>query len=116
MPHPPRGAQILTSYRFPDPWDVGSEVLLGLEPPMRRRKHSEEQIIGILKEAEAGIPAKELARRHGISKWTFYRGKPKCGGGSQSKRQATSVGLVRPGGFEPPTLGFRKPRPCYGKY
>ena len=47
---------------------------------MRRSKHSEEQIIGILKEAEAGIPAKELSRKHGISEWTFYRWKSKYGG------------------------------------
>ena len=41
---------------------------------------TEEQIIGILKEAEAGGKTTELCRRHGISEQTFYRWKAKYGG------------------------------------
>jgi putative transposase len=39
---------------------------------MRRSRFSEEQIVGILKEQEAGAPTAELCRRHGIREQTFY--------------------------------------------
>ena len=39
---------------------------------MKAKRFSEEQIIGVLKEAEAGAKTKELCRRHGISEATFY--------------------------------------------
>ena len=39
---------------------------------MKRARFSEEQIIGVLKEAEAGAKVSELGRRHGISDATFY--------------------------------------------
>ena len=39
---------------------------------MKRSRFSEEQIIGILKEHQAGFGAKELCRKHGISDATFY--------------------------------------------
>ena len=39
---------------------------------MKRSRFSEEQIIGILKEHQAGLGAKELCRKHGISDATFY--------------------------------------------
>jgi putative transposase len=39
---------------------------------MKAKRFSEEQIIGVLKEAEAGAKTKELCRRHGISDATFY--------------------------------------------
>ena len=47
---------------------------------MKRSRFSEEQIIGILKEHQAGLGAKELCRRHGISDATFYKGRSKYGG------------------------------------
>jgi len=47
---------------------------------MRGKRFSEEQIIGILKEAETGLPVPELLRKHGISQGTFYRWKAKFGG------------------------------------
>ena len=47
---------------------------------MKRSRFSEEQIIGVLKEHEAGLPTAELCRRHGISAATFYKWKSKFGG------------------------------------
>jgi putative transposase len=47
---------------------------------MKRSRFSEEQIIGILKEHQAGLGAKELCRKHGISDATFYNWRSKYGG------------------------------------
>jgi putative transposase len=47
---------------------------------MKRTRFKEEQIIGILKEAEAGAKTAELARRHGVSEATIYNWKAKYGG------------------------------------
>ena len=47
---------------------------------MKKSKYSEDQIIGILKEAEAGIAATELCRKYGISDQTYYNWKAKYGG------------------------------------
>lgn len=47
---------------------------------MKRKRHTEEQIIAILKKAEAGMPVPELLREHGISQQTYYRWKSKYGG------------------------------------
>ena len=47
---------------------------------MKRKRFSEEQIVGILKEHEAGMPTAEVCRRHGISGATFYKYKAKFGG------------------------------------
>ncbi|MEP5863293.1 MAG: transposase, partial [Lentilitoribacter sp.] len=47
---------------------------------MRKSRFSEEQIIGILKEHQAGEAAKKLCRKHGISDETFYKWRSKHGG------------------------------------
>ncbi len=47
---------------------------------MKRKRFSEEQIIGMLKESEAGAKTKELCRKHGISDATFYNWKAKYAG------------------------------------
>jgi putative transposase len=47
---------------------------------MRRSKYSEEQIIGILKEHDAGVSTAEICRKYGVSNATFYKWRGKFGG------------------------------------
>ncbi len=47
---------------------------------MKQSRFSEEKIIGILREQEAGIAVKELCRKHGVSSPTFYKWKARFGG------------------------------------
>ncbi len=47
---------------------------------MKRSRFTEEQIIGILKEQEAGSKTADVCRRHGVSEATFYKWKAKFGG------------------------------------
>ncbi len=45
-----------------------------------KKRYSEEQIIKFLKEADAGVPVKELCRRHGFSEASYYLWRSKFGG------------------------------------
>ena len=47
---------------------------------MRKSRFTEAQIIGMIKEQEAGLPTAELCRKHGLSPVTFYKLKAKYGG------------------------------------
>lgn len=47
---------------------------------MRKSRFTEEQIIGMIKEQEAGLPTAEVCRKHGLSPATFYKLKAKYGG------------------------------------
>src|SRR6201987_12078 len=60
----------------------------GKDQTMQRKRHTEEQIIAILKEHEAGMKTADLCRKHGISEASFYNWKAKYGGleGLEAKR------------------------------
>lgn len=47
---------------------------------MRKSRFTEAQIIGMIKEQEAGLPTADLCRKHGLSPATFYKLKAKYGG------------------------------------
>lgn len=47
---------------------------------MKKSRFTETQIFSILKEADAGVPVKEICRKHGISDATYYNWKSKYGG------------------------------------
>jgi putative transposase len=47
---------------------------------MKKSRFTEEQIIGFLKQAEAGVPVKELCRTHGFSDGAFYKWRGRFGG------------------------------------
>lgn len=52
---------------------------------MKKKRYPEEQIIGILQEAESGVKTADLCRKYGISDATFYNWKAKYGGMSVSE-------------------------------
>lgn len=54
---------------------------------MKRKQFSEEQIIGLLKEAEEGAVGAELCRKHGMLSATYYAWKAKFGGLEVSESQ-----------------------------
>ena len=51
---------------------------------MRKSKFSESQIVGMLKDAESGVPVADLLRKHGVSRATFFKWRSKYGGASIS--------------------------------
>jgi putative transposase len=53
---------------------------LSEDQTMKRKRFSEEQIVGVLKEHELGAKTADLCRKHGISEATFYNWKSKFGG------------------------------------
>jgi putative transposase len=54
---------------------------------MKKSRFTEEQIIGIIKQQESGVPTAEVCRQHGMSQATFYQWKAKFGGMSVSDAQ-----------------------------
>ena len=52
-----------------------------------KKRSTEEQIIGFLREADAGLPVKELCRKHGFSEPSYYAWKAKVGGVKVSDAQ-----------------------------
>lgn len=58
---------------------------------MRTSRFSDEQIIAILREQEAGRPTAEVCRKHGVSSATFYKWKAKFGGMEVSEAKRLKV-------------------------
>lgn len=54
---------------------------------MKKKRFSEEQIIGFLREADAGLAVKELCRKHGFREASYYGWKAKFGGLNVSEAQ-----------------------------
>jgi len=73
---------------------------------MKRARFTEEQIIAVLREQEAGVPTAEVCRKHGVSSATFYKWKAKFGrlGATPAPSAARSAGTLRYAGAPRPGL------------
>ena len=69
---------------------------------MRKSRFTEAQIIGMIKEQEAGMPTAEVCRNHGLSQGTFYKYKSKYGGMDDAN---TSSGPCHPDRYTRRALG-----------
>jgi len=63
---------------------------------MRRSTFSETRIVGILKDAESGVPVPDLLRKYGVSKATFFKWRGKYGGAYNCERPHDRLGRVPP--------------------
>ena len=61
---------------------------------MKTSRFSETQILGILKQAEGGLPVPELCRQHGMSDASFYKWRAKYGGMDASMIAEKKAGLL----------------------
>jgi putative transposase len=85
---PELAGELKTVVNVFDPWarDRGEYYSLqwkargSAEGAMTRKRHTEEQIIAVLKDAQGGIGVHELCRKHGISDATFYKWRAKYAG------------------------------------
>lgn len=60
---------------------------------MKKPRHTDSQIMVILKQAESGTPVPQLCREHGMSTATFYNWRSKYGGMDASKNSKTKIAV-----------------------
>ena len=69
---------------------------------MKNGRYSDAQIMGILKQAEVGVPVSELCREHGVSSASFYKWRTKFGG-----MDTTMISPIKNGGDYPYTYSLK---------